>query len=114
MSLGSLGSQLAVRAGQQHLHKVRVVQSTILVGIKELNNVVAICFSDAFGETVIPEEVKEGFGAEEARSTPVDSHECLVRLEVLIRCQVLPLDLYLLLVLRQSQKQVRQQTLSVL
>ena len=41
-SLSRLGTELAVRTGKDHLHKVWVVQSTVLIGVKELDQIVAV------------------------------------------------------------------------
>ena len=109
LPLSGLCSESAVRAWQDELHEIRVVQLAIEIWVEKFDQVVAVCLSDTAGETIVSDEVKKIARRQKPSLISVKSLESRVRLKVLVLCQVLPLQLYFLLVPGSDEQEVSKQ-----
>lgn len=76
---------MGVVTREDHLHEVRVVQLSILISVKELDQVVAVSFSHVV-YSVVSEKIQYFHGSNESVFVPVHSLEKRVRLHDVIAC----------------------------
>lgn len=90
--LRGLRAQAVVIAGEYHLHEVRVVQTAVLIRVKELNEVVAVRLCHLV-DLVVSQIVQEFHRHDEAILISIDTLKQGVRFHVLIAREVLSLQL---------------------
>lgn len=118
-SLGDLTSEEVVVARNEYLQEaeevsdrvlLRIGESVVLVRVEELDYVLALLLRCAIN-LVVSQQFLELFSQHEVIAVSVDSLERDVRLEVVIRSQLLSEEFYLHLSSSYFQQQVLQQTL---